>query len=256
MHEAVVELSYGGRHRSRRHAQQTERSRIEDVDTEQHQHRNEQGCTADPGHRASEGGDRGQGQEREGRRHQLAGTAAMLPPKALSPAAASAGTTILASSGPRVPCEEAGATVGCGQRSPADHNPGADGRIDRRVREVDGHLDGLRSRVGAQERAPETQHTLRCVQDLDVTPTQDGQASASAAADDGSARASRPGSACWVSTLFVATSGGAGNQAADPQPPVSSDCQGIGARHPSRPPGSTTRSGGTSASSRPNSSPW
>jgi predicted signal transduction protein with EAL and GGDEF domain len=31
--------------------------------------------------------------------------------------------------------------------------------------------------------------------------------------------------------------------------------QGIGARHPSRPPGSTTRSGGTSASARPSSSP-
>ena len=43
-------------------------------------------------------------------------------------------------------------------------------------------------------------------------------------------------------------------------PPAGQPCpgaavQGSGARHPSRPPGSTRRSGGTSASSRPSSSP-
>ena len=55
----------------------------------------------------------------------------------------------------------------------------------------------------------------------------------------------------------ASASGGQGNQASGPpaQPWAGESSHGIGARHPSRPPGSRRRPSGTSASSSPSSSP-
>ena len=63
-------------------------------------------------------------------------------------------------------------------------------------------------------------------------------------------------SARSVSTLRVSGSGGQGSHGSPVQPCNGDGSQGIGARTPSRPPGSTRRSGGISASVRASSSPW
>ena len=68
----------------------------------------------------------------------------------------------------------------------------------------------------------------------------------------------RKGRANSAAALRASASGGQGSQAGWParsQPWSGLWSHGMGARHPSRPPGSTTRSGGISASSRPSSSP-
>ena len=63
------------------------------------------------------------------------------------------------------------------------------------------------------------------------------------------------GSVSWVANERVVASSVNGSHGSGPQPCNASADQGIGARQPSRPPGSTTASAGIVASPRPSSSP-